>query len=133
MQNIPLIGRVEEQEMLKKALASPKAEMISVIGRRRVGKTFLIQSAYKDKIDFEITGIQYATRTQQLRNFNIQLSKFFKNSDLISEPRDWIEAFHFLTQLLEKKKKRGKMVVFQIARMGGSSGTPPACPDRHCE
>ena len=112
MKKTPFIGRIGEREILEKALFSPKAEMISVIGRRRVGKTFLIQSVYGDKIDFEITGIQYATRTQQLRNFNIQLSKYFKNSNLLSEPRDWIEAFHFLSQLLEQKKKRGKMVVF---------------------
>lgn len=112
MKEMPLIGRIEEQEILQKALLSSKAEMVSVIGRRRVGKTFLIESVYGDKIDFEITGIQYATRTQQLRNFNIQLSKYFKDSNLLSEPRDWIEAFHFLSQLLEQKKKRGKMVVF---------------------
>ena len=52
------VGRTREQEILQKALESNEAEMISVIGRRRVGKTFLVKSAYKNRIDFEITGIQ---------------------------------------------------------------------------
>ncbi len=36
-----LIGRKKEIEVLNKVLESDKAEMIAVIGRRRVGKTFL--------------------------------------------------------------------------------------------
>lgn len=55
-----LVGRVEEIKILENALKSPKAEMVSIIGRRRVGKTFLVKSVYSDKIDFEITGIQHA-------------------------------------------------------------------------
>jgi uncharacterized protein len=35
-----LIGRKKEQEILLKALDSRESEMIAVIGRRRVGKSF---------------------------------------------------------------------------------------------
>lgn len=112
MSKTPLIGRIEEQKILKKALQSSKAEMISIIGRRRVGKTFLVKSAYGDQIDFEITGIQHATRKEQLRNFMIQLSNFSKGSFPNAEPRDWLEAFHFLSKYLEIKQKTEKMVVF---------------------
>lgn len=112
MTNTPLIGRIEERKILEKALQSPKAEMVSVIGRRRVGKTFLVRSVYEGQIDFEITGIQHATRREQLRNFMIQLSGFSKGSFPQTEPRDWLEAFHFLSKFLEMKQKKEKMVVF---------------------
>lgn len=42
------IGRAEEQLILKEALQSYEPEMIAVIGRKRVGKTFLIKETYKD-------------------------------------------------------------------------------------
>lgn len=57
-----LIGRKEEVSILKEVLAANEAEMISVIGRRRVGKTFLIQEVYKNHIAFEISGIQNADK-----------------------------------------------------------------------
>jgi len=61
MSQIPLVGRIEEQKILQEALQTKQPEMVSVIGRRRVGKTFLINTVYKKHIDFEITGIQYAS------------------------------------------------------------------------
>ena len=48
-----LIGRIGEQEILQNSLSSKESEMVAVIGRRRVGKTFLINKVYKcirDKI-----------------------------------------------------------------------------------
>ena len=39
-----LTGRAEEKEILLNALASPASEMVAVLGRRRVGKTFLINA-----------------------------------------------------------------------------------------
>lgn len=47
------IGRKEEKEILKQALASTEAEMVAVIGRRRVGKTYLIESVYEGQIVFQ--------------------------------------------------------------------------------
>jgi AAA+ ATPase superfamily predicted ATPase len=45
-----LTGREEEKKILLKSLSSPEAELIAVLGRRRVGKTFLIRSVCKDNL-----------------------------------------------------------------------------------
>ena len=45
--NNPLIGRQAEKQILAKALVSNESEMISIIGRRRVGKTYLVRTMYK--------------------------------------------------------------------------------------
>ena len=107
-----LIGRIEEIKILNNAFQSSKAEMVAVIGRRRVGKTFLVKSVYENKIDFEITGIQHATRSEQLRNFIIQISKYSDGSFPITEPRDWLEAFYLLSKFLEIKQESEKNVIF---------------------
>ena len=112
MKNIPLVGRTEEQKVLKKALQSPGAEMVSLIGRRRIGKTFLVKSVYGEQIDFEVTGIQHANRSEQLRNFAIQLSKFSKGTFPYTEPKDWLDAFYLLSNFLGKRNKEKKLVVF---------------------
>jgi len=49
--NTALTGRKKEIALLKEALTSSTAEMISIIGRRRVGKTFLVRTVYK-KFEF---------------------------------------------------------------------------------
>ncbi len=112
MKNNPLIGRFEEKKILENALQSPKAEMVSVIGRRRIGKTFLVKSVYEDKIDFEITGIQHASRAEQLRNFMMQIAKYSGGSFPITQPKDWLEAFYLLSKFLEGKQKSEKQVIF---------------------
>ena len=112
MEKNSLVGRKEERLILENALHSTKPEMVAVIGRRRVGKTFLVKSVYGSRIDFEITGIQHATRKEQLRNFALQLNRFAHGSLPLSEPKDWLEAFHFLSVFLERKKQDEKTVVF---------------------
>ena len=37
-----IIGRNKEVDELKKLVSSPKAEFVAIYGRRRVGKTFLV-------------------------------------------------------------------------------------------
>jgi uncharacterized protein len=95
------IGRKKEQEILLQALASKQAEMVAIIGRRRVGKTFLIRSVYDTFITFEVTGMQNTTLKRQLRNFSFQLKTFFRPKTKLKLPIDWLEAFQQLIELLE--------------------------------
>ncbi|MEZ5044050.1 MAG: ATP-binding protein [Saprospiraceae bacterium] len=112
MQN-KLIGRAKEQETLKAALFSNESEMVAVIGRRRVGKTFLIRAAYKERIDLEFTGVQNATRREQLDSFHFLLQKYAGQNTTLSLPKNWLEAFHQLITVLEKKNNsRKKKVLF---------------------
>ncbi len=106
------IGRKKEEEILLKALVSDEAEMISVIGRRRVGKTFLIKSVYQNRINFEITGIQNAPKNEQLRNFANSLKAVAPLALLAKPPADWLEAFFLLINYLKQKEQAEKLVVF---------------------
>ncbi len=112
MDHNKLIGRHEERGILEAAFQSPKAEMVSVVGRRRVGKTFLVKSVYQGRLDFEITGIQRASRKEQLRNFALALSNHFDMPVQAPEPKDWLDAFYLLSKYLESKQIPRKMVVF---------------------
>ncbi len=107
-----LIGRKEEQRILKKALESPKAEMVAVIGRRRVGKTFLINAVYEDHIVFQQTGVRNASTEQQLRTFTNKLAVF--SGANIAQPKDWLDAFFELRKQLASllKKSDKKLVLF---------------------
>ena len=108
-----LVGRQKEQEALLKALQSPEAEMVALIGRRRVGKTFLVRSVYAQYIRFEVTGLQNSTTKAQLKNFFLHLKKAFGATTVTQKPTDWLEAFYQLTEYLDKTiDPNKKCVVF---------------------
>ena len=69
----PFIGRIDEKAILQEALVSKEAEMIAVMGRRRVGKTFMIKTVYEKELVFDITGIQNGELTNQLKVFGDRL------------------------------------------------------------
>ena len=107
-----LIGRKAERTILEEALLSNEAEMVSVIGRRRVGKTFLVTSTYREQTLFEITGIQNATRPLQLRNFRDVLTEYSQSNLPIEIPTDWLAAFQLLKQYLKPLLNSQKKVLF---------------------
>ncbi|MBL7827296.1 MAG: AAA family ATPase [Saprospiraceae bacterium] len=95
-----LIGRVAEKKILTTSLASQGAEFIAVVGRRRVGKTFLINQVYDKQIVFQITGIQNGKIKQQLRNFRDEFKSRINNPERLPPPSDWLEAFQLLKEYL---------------------------------
>jgi uncharacterized protein len=109
---VQFIGRKKEQEILQKALASNEAEMVSVIGRRRIGKTFLIKTIYKEQMVFELTGVKNATTETQLQNFAVSLQNTIDHTINIPAPKNWLEAFFVLTTYLRKLPEDRKYVVF---------------------
>lgn len=105
-----MVGRIEEIKILQRLLESPKAEMLAVYGRRRVGKTYLIKNVYQPYISFEFTGTQNATRQNQLFKFSEKLKEYFVSSEAIAAPKTWYEAFNQLKICLSKSTE--KQVVF---------------------
>ena len=95
-----MIGRKKETEILNKAFTSSKPELVVLIGRRRVGKTFLVRSFFGGGIDFEIVGLKDGAKEQQLRNFTYSLKDAKGSNELPSIPKDWLEAFHQLKEHL---------------------------------
>lgn len=109
---IMLIGRVSERAVLERAAASPTAEMVAVIGRRRVGKTYLIRSVFEGKIRFETSGVQNASLKEQLNNFQFRLKHAFGDLAPTKAPGTWQDAFFALINCLEQDKSKHQNVLF---------------------
>jgi uncharacterized protein len=107
-----MIGRKEELAILHKALQSSEPEMVAVIGRRRVGKTFLIRHAYEGRMDFDLTGIQKGSSREQLQNFADRLTLYAKPLFPFQRPANWLQAFQMLVVWFEAHPKDEKRVVF---------------------
>ena len=97
-----IIGRERELEKLSDYMQSGRSEFVAIYGRRRVGKTFLIRSFFKDKFDFYATGIIDGTMEEELEAFHLALVRYgFKGGKATS----WIKAFDNLAALLERKNR----------------------------
>lgn len=107
-----MIGRKDEIEIINKLLTSKQSEMLAIIGRRRVGKTFLIRETLKSKIDFELIGLKDGALDLQLQNFQLQLARIFNDMVFDSPVKNWLEAFENLIQCLQTLPKSKKTVLF---------------------
>jgi uncharacterized protein len=110
--HISLIGREIEAEKMRKFLLSSESELVAIIGRRRVGKTFLIKRVYKEEMAFHITGLQDVSRSMQLDNFVEARNQFFPESIAFAKPKTWLAAFSQLKQLLGKPRKKKRVLFF---------------------
>lgn len=106
-----IIGRKKELQKLDRILQSKKSEFLTVYGRRRVGKTFLIREYFDYTFDFQISGLGNANTKQQLFNFDTTLRK---QSNLVFEgaSENWLTAFNRLEEHLEHKSKQEKITIF---------------------
>lgn len=107
-----MIGRHDETSIIINLLKEDRPELLSIIGRRRVGKTFLVKQSLADKIDFSFIGTQFGNTSNQLRKFRDQLDNFAKSTIPTKVPNSWFEAFSHLTIFLQTIKKKKKIVFF---------------------
>lgn len=112
-----IIGRKSEIEELERLYNSDRPEFVAVYGRRRVGKTFLIKQALKDRITFQHTGVSPVDQEGEKNRMKTQLESFYYsllNHGLegIQMPKSWMEAFYLLEQLLMQIDDGSRQVVF---------------------
>ena len=70
-----LIGREREIDELNRCYTSDRAEFVIVTGRRRIGKTFLVNSVYADQYAFYYTGGDDLATTQHLHKFSLAVGQ----------------------------------------------------------
>lgn len=72
-----IIGRHKEIAELNDVYKSDKAELVAVYGRRRVGKTFLVDQVLKGKITFRHAGLSPVDENGKKNLMADQLKQFY--------------------------------------------------------
>ena len=111
-----MVGRQEEIRELQERYAGSEAEFIAIYGRRRVGKTYLVDETFKGKITFRHAGLSPA----EFGGNNLmaaQLDHFYQSLILCGaapdhRPQDWLEAFFMLEMWLQSRDDQGRQLIF---------------------
>ena len=106
-----IIGRDTESAKLKSWYKSGKAEFVAIYGRRRVGKTYLVNTFFNNQFAFDATGIIGGTRAEELDAFHSALVEYGYSGP---KPKKWMEAFDALKDLLKEKIVKGKRAIVFI-------------------
>ncbi|MBQ8489009.1 MAG: ATP-binding protein [Pseudobutyrivibrio sp.] len=105
-----IIGRIEECERLNEVLEADSAQLVIVYGRRRVGKTYLINQYFENKFAFKVTGAYMQPKAVQIKNFIQELSR--KTKQKYEQPTDWYDVFELIRNYIEDLPEDEKQVFF---------------------
>ncbi|MGB4958831.1 MAG: ATP-binding protein [Saprospiraceae bacterium] len=104
-----LVGRKEEIKVLDECYRSQSAHFVAIYGRRRVGKTYLVKTVFKEQIFFTFTGLANSSLQRQITNFNVEIShQFSAQSD--EYVTDWFSAFQLLRNKIFKSNIQKKVI-----------------------
>lgn len=109
------IGRDLEQRRLKEIAEGGNSAIAVVHGRRRVGKTTLIEQVYGNRNLIKFEGLENQPESIQQRKFLWRLAEYSGNA-LPSEitPTSWSQVFRFLAE----ETTKGAWIVFFKAPKG---------------
>lgn len=108
----PIIGRETEIRCLETLANSEKAEFVALYGRRRVGKTFLVNRVFGDHFAFKVTGVIEGTLRDQFLAFRDAMDEY--GLPLEETPIDWMSAFILLKKALRPMVDSGKPCIIFI-------------------
>lgn len=114
-----MVGRKKEIAELNRLYESNRAQLVAVYGRRRVGKTYLVDETFKGKITFRHAGLSPIESEESTGKSPLKMQlKHFYNSLIMHGmkrskcPESWLDAFFMLENLLESKGKDERQLVF---------------------
>lgn len=111
-----MTGRKKEILELEELYNRNKPELVAIYGRRRIGKTYLVEQVFKNRFAFRHAGLSPLEHEKkglldaQLKFFYNSLKSFGCKNDKC--PESWLDAFFMLQQLLEEKDNGKRQVVF---------------------
>lgn len=106
-----LIARKKETVELERLYNSSRSEFVIVYGRRRIGKTFLVNQVFQDRFTFAFVGARKQSTTVQLQRFARQLQEF-SGSAYAPALNSWEEAFNELKALIKLRPKEERKIIF---------------------
>ena len=111
-----MIGREQEVKELNKLYNKNKAELVAIYGRRRVGKTYLVDETFSGRLTFRHAALSPADEEAkgllqaQLEHFYNSL--LFHGMEKTEKPKSWLEAFFLLEKHLQDIDDGSRQVVF---------------------
>ena len=103
-----LIGREKEQKLLTEAYQADESRFLAVYGRRRVGKTYLIRETLNSHFTFQHTGCCGGKLADELFAFCLSLRTYGLKD--FAKPRNWLEAFELLKELIRNSPEERKVI-----------------------
>lgn len=108
-----IFGREQELKILNDIYVSNEAQFLTVYGRRRIGKTYLINHYFQNKgYYFEFTGVKNANLQTQLTNFQMAFAETFFHGVLQPCPSSWLDAMTQLRKEVEQLPPDKKIIIF---------------------
>lgn len=109
-----LLGRDIETKILEQFYCSNQAEFLAIYGRRRVGKTYLIKSFFKQKecVFFNVTGTKEGSYQDQIVHFTQRIGEVFLNNIIPESQVNWRGTFNLLKNAIDHVDKNKKIVIF---------------------
>ena len=106
-----IIGRTTPIKIMDDLIAKKRSSFVAITGRRRVGKTYLVDQVYGPRFCFSMTGIQDGDQTTQISNF-VQKLKEYSQLPIVTPPNNWQEVFQLFKIYLQSLPKTKKHVIF---------------------
>ncbi len=106
-----MTGRKQQTAIMQEALTAGVSSFIAVTGRRRVGKTYLIEQVYANNFCLLVTGIQTADKQSQINNFVEKIAVYSRKKNTTA-PATWQQVFVELRKYLKTLPKNKKQVIF---------------------
>ena len=111
-----MIGRKEEIKELMDLYDSKEAQFVVIYGRRRVGKTYLVNETFQGKFTFRHAGLSPSNELK-VGMLKAQLDSFYESLIMqgmkkTEKPKSWMDAFFLLKQHLENVDTGARQLVF---------------------
>lgn len=103
MSNINFVGRIKELDKLEELYATKQFQMAVIYGRRRVGKTTLINEFCKGKKNIYFVGIE-STEKENLERFSKEVWRAEGISDEMAPFKDFESLFSYIAKLALKEQ-----------------------------